>query len=115
MLSAFPDRIFNIHDADVSQRRFPGLHATRDAIVAGERATRSSAHIVTADVDAGPIVAVSREYPVAPLVRDALRWKAADIVRAYAYAHREWMMRDCWGELAVRALAYAAAPEEAFA
>lgn len=115
MLSAFPDRIFNIHDADVSQRRYPGLHATRDAIIAGERSTRSSAHIVTADVDAGPVVAVSREYPVSPLVRDALRWNATDIVRAYAYAHREWMMRDCWGDLAACALAYAAAPEEAFA
>jgi folate-dependent phosphoribosylglycinamide formyltransferase PurN len=42
MLSAFPDRIFNIHDADVSQRRYRGLHATRDAIFAGERSTRSS-------------------------------------------------------------------------
>jgi folate-dependent phosphoribosylglycinamide formyltransferase PurN len=115
MLSAFPDRIFNIHDADVSHRRYPGLHATRDAIVAGERATRSSAHIVTADVDAGPVVAVSRDYPVSPLVRDALRWNATDIVRAYAYAHREWMMRDSWGDLAAAALAYAAAPEEAFA
>ncbi|HJW92013.1 MAG TPA: formyltransferase family protein [Thermoanaerobaculia bacterium] len=115
MLSAFPDRIFNVHDADVSQRRYPGLHATRDAIVAGERVTRSSVHVVTAELDAGPVVAVSRDYPVSPLVRDALRWNATDIVRAYAYAHREWMMRDCWGELAARALAYAAAPEEAFA
>jgi folate-dependent phosphoribosylglycinamide formyltransferase PurN len=115
MLSAFPDRIFNIHDADVSQRRYPGLHATRDAILAGERATRSSAHIVTANVDAGPVIAVSRDYPVSPLVRDALRWNAMDIIRAYAFAHREWMMRDCWGELAASALAYAAAPEEAFA
>jgi folate-dependent phosphoribosylglycinamide formyltransferase PurN len=115
MLSAFPDRIFNIHDADVSQRRYPGLHATRDAIVAGERCTRSSAHIVTAEVDAGPVVAVSRDYPVSPLVRDALRWNAVDIIRAYAYAQREWMMRDSWGDLAAQALAYAAAPEEAFA
>jgi folate-dependent phosphoribosylglycinamide formyltransferase PurN len=115
MLSAFPDRIFNIHDADVSKGRYRGLHATRDAILAGERATRSSAHIVTAEVDAGPVVAVSRDYPVSPLVRDALRWNATDIVRAYAYAHREWMMRDSWGDLAAAALAYAAAPEEAFA
>jgi folate-dependent phosphoribosylglycinamide formyltransferase PurN len=116
MLSAFPDRIFNVHDADVSApRRYPGLHATRDAIIAGERATRSSVHIVTQDVDAGPVVAVSRDYPVSPLVRDALRWGAMDIVRAYAYAQREWMMRDSWGDLAARALAYAAAPEEAFA
>lgn len=115
MLSAFPDRIFNIHDADVSLGRYPGLHATRDAIFAGERFTRSSAHIVTAEVDAGPVVAVSRDYPVSPLVRDALRWNATDIVRAYAYAHREWMMRDSWGDLAAAALAYAAAPEEAFA
>jgi hypothetical protein len=72
-------------------------------------------HVVTADVDAGPVVAVSRDYPVSPLIRDALRWNAGDIVRAYAYAHREWMMRDSWGDLAAQALAYAAAPEEAFA
>lgn len=110
MLRAFEDRIFNVHDADLAlrgsdgRRRYPGLHATRDAIAAGERETRSTLHIVTEDVDAGPILARSEAFPVAPLVQDALALGALDMVRAYAYAHREWMMRRAWGPLVVEEL-----------
>ncbi len=107
MLDAFESRILNIHDADLSllssdgRRRYPGLHATRDAILAGERETRSTLHLVTAEVDEGPIVARSEPFPVAPLVEDALRLGAIDMIRAYAYAHREWMMRCAWGPMIV--------------
>lgn len=101
MLDAFPGRILNMHDGEL---RYPGLHATRDAILAGERETRSTLHVVTEEVDAGPVLAVSEPFPVAPLVADALALGALDMIRAYAYAHREWMMRRCWGPMVVAEL-----------
>jgi phosphoribosylglycinamide formyltransferase 1 len=110
MLEAFEGRILNLHDADLTllgsdgRRRYPGLHATRDAILAGERETRSTLHVVTAEVDAGPILAVSDAFEVAPLVRDALALGALDMIRAYSYAHREWMMRRAWGPMVVAEL-----------
>jgi folate-dependent phosphoribosylglycinamide formyltransferase PurN len=110
MLHAFPNRICNIHDSDLTmkqpdgERRYTGLHSTRDAILAGERETRSTLHVVTEKVDGGPILSLSRAYPVAPFVHEAAAAGHTDIVKAYAYAQREWMMRDAWGEMAVRTL-----------
>jgi phosphoribosylglycinamide formyltransferase-1 len=110
LLAAFPDRILNIHDADLALRnadggpRYPGLHATRDAIIAGERETRSSVHLVTPQIDGGPVIARSEAFPVAPFVHEAVAHGEHDIVRAYAYAQREWMMRSTWGALAADAL-----------
>ena len=104
MLAAFPGRILNIHDSDLRDRRYVGLHSTLDAILAGESETRSTLHIVTEEVDAGPIIRVSRAYPVAPFVHEAAAAGHLDIVKAYAYAQREWMMRDCWAELLAEAL-----------
>jgi len=115
MLTAFRDRIFNIHDADLAltshtgRRRYTGLHSTRDAILAAEPETRSTLHIVTRELDEGPIVARSDAFPVAPLVADALALGALDMIRAYAYAHREWMMRRAWGPMAVHLLERVAA------
>lgn len=115
MLSAFPGRIFNLHDSDLSlrnhdgRRRYVGLHSTREAILAGEPETRTSLHVVTRELDEGPIVARSDAFPVSPLVADALADGAADMLRAYAYAHREWMMRRAWGPMVVRQLEQLAA------
>ena len=102
LLAAFPDRILNVHDSDLP--RYPGLHATRAAIYAGERETRSSVHIVTPQLDGGPVLARSEAFPVAPFVHEAVKRGEHDIVRAYAYAQREWMMRSTWGALAADAL-----------
>jgi folate-dependent phosphoribosylglycinamide formyltransferase PurN len=102
LLRAFPDRILNLHDSDLPL--YPGLHATCDAIYAGERETRSSAHLVTAQLDAGPVIARSEAFPVAPFVHEAVARGEHDIVRAYAYAQREWMMRSTWGALAADAI-----------
>ncbi len=107
MLNAFPQRIFNIHDSDLTirredgERKYVGLRSTRDAILAGERETRSTLHLVTEKLDGGPILALSRAYPVAPFVQEAAAAGHTDIVKAYAYAQREWMMRDSWGALAL--------------
>ncbi|NIP56865.1 MAG: hypothetical protein GWM92_01965, partial [Gemmatimonadetes bacterium] len=32
------------------------------------------------------------------------KWGRADVARAYAYAHREWMLEASWGGLLDRAL-----------
>jgi|GEM_PF-685184 len=111
LLAAFPDRIINLHDADLTLRdagggpRYSGLHATRDAILAGERETRSSVHLVTHQLDAGPVIVRGDAFPVAPFIHEAVARGENDIVRAYAYAQREWMMRSSWGQLAAEGLA----------
>jgi len=107
LLDAFPNRILNLHDSDLP--KYPGLHATRDAVRAGESFTRSSVHIVTAEIDRGPVVLRSERFDVAPFAFAAAEAGEEDIVRAYAYAQREWMMRSAWGELAVRAMEMVAA------
>ena len=112
LLSAFPDRILNVHDGT---QKYPGLHATRNAIIALETETRSIVHVVTKELDRGPVIVQSEPFPVAPFVHHAVMAAEMDIVRAYAYAHREWMMRNSWGGLIVEALLRVGVLEEAFA
>ena len=110
MLEAFEARIVNIHDADLlrvgadGRPLYRGLHATRDAILAGESETRLTAHLVTAEVDVGPVLVRSWPFAVHPLVEDARRWGADDILKAYAYAQREWMIRAAWSRVVARTL-----------
>lgn len=114
VLDRFPNRILNIHDADLTIRRadgercYKGLHSTRDAIMAGEKVTRSTVHFVNSKLDEGPVLLMSDAYPVAPFATAAAMQGQADIVRPYAYIHRQSMMHD-WGELSARALEYIAA------
>jgi len=105
-LEAFPLRVINIHDSDLTlmdgngKPKYRGLHSTRDAILAGETSTRSTVHLATQELDAGPILVRSAPYPVyLELVKKARAWEALDVLKAYAYAHREWMMRDSWAAL----------------
>jgi phosphoribosylglycinamide formyltransferase-1 len=102
LLETYRDRVINIHDSDLPA--YPGLHAVRDAVFAGERSTRSTVHLVTEAVDAGPALVKSWQFPTHPIVTDARRWGATDILNAYAYAHREWMMRAAWGPLLDRTI-----------
>jgi folate-dependent phosphoribosylglycinamide formyltransferase PurN len=110
LLEAYPERILNLHDADLTLRdgagrpRYPGLHAVRDAVFAGERETRSTVHLVTPEVDGGPLLLRSWAFPTHALIDAARHWGAADILKAYAYAHREWMMRAAWGRLLATAI-----------
>jgi phosphoribosylglycinamide formyltransferase-1 len=112
MLDRFPDRIINIHDADLGivgddgRPRYRGLRSTRDAIVSGEPETRSTVHLVIGEVDVGPLLLRSEAFPVHSMVEDARRWGAADILKAYAFAQREWMMRASWGPLLSRTIAW---------
>jgi len=102
LLDAFRGRMINLHDGTAD---FPGLHATRDAIFAGERATFAIAHLVDEHVDKGELLVRSKPFLVAPLAHDAVRWGAIDIAKAYAYAHREWVIRSAWGPLMREAIA----------
>jgi phosphoribosylglycinamide formyltransferase-1 len=54
LLEAFPNRILNIHPSLLPA--FPGLDAQRQALEHGVRVTGATVHLVTSDLDAGPIV-----------------------------------------------------------
>jgi folate-dependent phosphoribosylglycinamide formyltransferase PurN len=105
LLAAWPDRIVNVHGADLARRGsdgralYPGLRAVRDAIVAGEHETRATSHIVTERIDDGPLLLRSGAFPVAPFVEQLRRDGAEHAVHAYAYAHQEWMLTAVWGSL----------------
>lgn len=54
LLDAFPNRILNIHPSLLPA--FPGLDAQRQALQHGVRVTGVTVHLVTAELDGGPIV-----------------------------------------------------------
>jgi phosphoribosylglycinamide formyltransferase-1 len=52
---AFPDAVLNIHPALLPS--FPGTHAQRQALEHGVKVSGATVHLVTPELDAGPIVA----------------------------------------------------------
>jgi len=54
LLDAFPNRILNIHPSLLPA--FPGLEAQRQAFEHGVRVTGATVHLVTRELDNGPIV-----------------------------------------------------------
>lgn len=112
MLCAFPDRIVNVHHADLLLRdadggpRFPGLRAVRDAILAGEVETRATAHIVNARLDDGVPLVVSEPFPVSELAAWALAEgeSARAVLRQEIRAHEERMLRTSFGPVMAKAL-----------
>jgi phosphoribosylglycinamide formyltransferase-1 len=54
LIDAFPGRILNIHPSLLPA--FPGLDAQRQALEHGVRIAGATVHLVTRDLDAGPIV-----------------------------------------------------------
>ena len=61
LLDAYPDAILNIHPSLLPS--FPGLHPQRQALAHGVKVSGVTVHLVTDDLDAGPIV-VQRAVPV---------------------------------------------------
>lgn len=55
LLTAFPDRIVNLHPALLPS--FRGAHAIRDAFDAGVKVTGVTVHFANAEYDKGPIIA----------------------------------------------------------
>lgn len=62
-LSAFPNRVMNIHPALLPA--FPGTHAPRQALAYGVTQAGATCHLVDAGVDTGPILAQGT-VPVLP-------------------------------------------------
>jgi folate-dependent phosphoribosylglycinamide formyltransferase PurN len=90
--------VVNVHPADLrveddeGERRYTGFDPVHDAIRDGADETRSSVHLVTSAVDDGPLLVVSRAFPVQRELVDALEAFDADgALRSYVEAHQEWM------------------------
>jgi phosphoribosylglycinamide formyltransferase-1 len=54
LIDAFPDRILNIHPSLLPA--FPGLDAQKQALAHGVRVSGATVHLVTPELDGGPIV-----------------------------------------------------------
>ena len=63
LIEAFPDRILNIHPSLLPA--FPGLDAQRQAVAHGVKVSGVTVHLVTRELDGGPIV-IQRAVPVMP-------------------------------------------------
>lgn len=99
LVGALP--MLNVHPGDLAvetggERVYTGLDAVRAAIEAGDRATRSTVHLVTTAVDAGPVLVRSRPLPVHDDLVGDLREATADgltddALADYVDVHQEWM------------------------
>jgi phosphoribosylglycinamide formyltransferase 1 len=63
LIEAFPNHILNIHPSLLPA--FPGLEAQKQAIDHGVKVSGVTVHLVTAELDGGPIV-IQRAVPVMP-------------------------------------------------
>jgi phosphoribosylglycinamide formyltransferase-1 len=63
LIEAFPSRILNIHPSLLPA--FPGLDAQNQAVEHGVKVSGVTVHLVTAELDGGPIV-IQRAVPVVP-------------------------------------------------
>jgi phosphoribosylglycinamide formyltransferase 1 len=63
LLDAFPQRILNVHPSLLPA--FPGLDAQRQALEHGAHVTGATVHLVTSELDGGPIV-LQAAVPVLP-------------------------------------------------
>ncbi len=63
LIDAFPDRIINIHPSLLPS--FRGIHAIEQALAAQVKITGCTVHLVSLEVDAGPIL-VQAAVPVLP-------------------------------------------------
>lgn len=109
VVEAYP--VVNVHPADLTiteddERVYVGADPVFDAIADGREATRSSVHLVTTEVDAGPLLVLSKPFPVHRELVDSLQaFERETALRAYADAHQEWMKWEGDGPALAKALA----------
>src|SRR5688500_18556937 len=84
LLDAYPNAILNIHPSLLPS--FPGLHPQRQALAHGAKVSGVTVHLVTDDLDDGPIV-VQRTVPV--LDSDSEETLAARILHEEHLAYPE--------------------------
>jgi len=87
-IEAFPAAIVNIHPSLLPS--FPGLHAQRQALAHGVKVSGVTVHLVTAELDAGPII-VQRAVPV--LESDTEETLSARILVEEHHAYPEAVQR----------------------
>jgi phosphoribosylglycinamide formyltransferase-1 len=75
LLSAFPNRVLNIHPSLLPA--FPGLDAQKQALDYGVKVSGATVHLVTDELDGGPIV---QQAPVAVLPSDTADTLSARIL-----------------------------------
>jgi phosphoribosylglycinamide formyltransferase-1 len=75
LLDAFPNRILNIHPSLLPA--FPGLEPQRQALEHGVRVSGATVHLVTSELDGGPII---RQAAVPVLEADTVDTLAARIL-----------------------------------
>jgi phosphoribosylglycinamide formyltransferase 1 len=63
LIDAFPERAINIHPSLLPS--FPGIHAIEQALAAGVKITGCTVHLVSLEVDSGPIL-VQAAVPILP-------------------------------------------------
>ena len=110
LLEAFPRRMLNLHFSDLTIRHadgrpvFVGKRSVRDALLAGEKETAATLHLVNECPDGGAPIVRSWPHPVSPMVAFARQWHAEDMLKAYIYAHQEWMIRAASGPVLMAGL-----------
>jgi phosphoribosylglycinamide formyltransferase-1 len=105
-IAAFPDRIVNIHPSLLPS--FPGLHAQRQALAHGVKVSGVTVHLVTAELDAGPVI-VQRAVPV--LDTDTEDTLAARILVEEHEAYPEAVRRVLDGTWAVEGRRFVTRPK----
>jgi phosphoribosylglycinamide formyltransferase 1 len=84
LIDAFPSRILNIHPSLLPA--FPGRDAQKQAIEHGVRVSGVTVHLVTAELDGGPIVV---QRPVAVMPGDTAESLASRILEEEHRAYPE--------------------------
>jgi phosphoribosylglycinamide formyltransferase 1 len=110
LLEAFPRRILNLHFGDLTVRHadgrpvFAGKRSVRDAILAGEKETATTLHLVNEVPDGGAPIVLSWPHAVSPLAAYARQSHADDMLKAYIHAHQEWMIHGSAGRVLMAGL-----------
>lgn len=90
IVDAFPDMVLNSHPALLPA--FKGWHAVRDALAFGVKVTGTTIHVVTAEVDEGPILAQEAVRVLPGDTEDTLHERIKQVERRlYPQAIRQFL------------------------